>query len=52
MIREFKIKDNRRLDFGQVYDGYYLPDGSGDVQVLTPKGHEVLFFWEFELVKY
>lgn len=49
MIREFEIKDNKRVDFGQVYDGFYLSDGSGDVEVLTRKGREILFTWEFKL---
>lgn len=45
MIREFKI-----LATGQTCDGYYLADGSGDIQCLTNKGHEIFFEWEFEVV--
>lgn len=47
MIRQFKI-----LATGQVWDGYYLQDRSGDIQCLTNKGHEIFFEWEFELVTY
>lgn len=49
VIRDFKITDQRRSDYGEVYKGYYLNDGSGDVEVMTRKGREVLFTWEFEL---
>jgi len=45
MIRQFKI-----LATGQIYDGFYLQDSSGDVQCLTDKGHQIFFEWEFELV--
>ena len=47
MIREFKI-----LSTGQIWDGYYLQDNSGDVQCLTNKGYEIFFEWEFESVTY
>ena len=47
MIRQFKI-----LATGQAWDGYYLNDGSGDIQCLTNKGHEIFFECEFELVTY
>jgi len=50
MIRSFKITDNKRRDFGIVYDGFYLQDGSGDIQVLTPRGTEILYTWEFSIV--
>ncbi len=46
MIRQFKI-----LATGQAWDGYYLNDGSGDIQCLTNKGHEIFYQWEFELVE-
>ncbi len=52
VIRQFKITDKRRYDFGQIYDGFYLTDGSGDAQVQTWKGSEVIYQWEFELVTY
>jgi len=45
MIREFKI-----LATGQVWEGYFLQDGSGDAQILTNKGHEIFYEWEFKLV--
>ena len=45
MIREFKI-----LATNQIWSGYYLTDGSGDIQCLTNEGHEIFFEWEFELV--
>ena len=47
MIREFKI-----LATNQIWNGYYLSDGGGDIQCLTNKGHEIFFEWEFELVTY
>jgi len=45
IIREFKVKSTN-----QVYEGHYLPDGSGDVQLMTNKGHELFFEWEIELI--
>jgi len=45
MIREFKI-----LATGRVWSGYYLQDGSGDINCLTNKGHEIFYVWEFELM--
>jgi len=47
MIRKFRI-----LSTAQVWEGFYLQDGSGDIQCLTNKGHEVFFNWEFELIVY
>lgn len=43
MIRQFKVGSN-------IYDGYFLPDGSGDIECLTPSGRELFFSWEFELI--
>ena len=43
VIRQFRIKAT-----GQVWDGFYLQDGSGDIQCLTNKGHEIFYEWEFE----
>ena len=51
MVRKFEITDKKRFDFGQVYDGFYLKDGSGDMQCLTNKGHELIHTWEAELLK-
>ena len=41
MIRQFKVN-------GQIWDGFYLQDGSGDIQCLTNKGYEIFYEWEFE----
>ena len=45
MIREFRI-----LATGQTWDGFYLADGSGDIQCKTNKGEEIFYDWEFELL--
>jgi len=41
MVRQFEVN-------GQIWDGFYLQDGSGDIQCLTSKGYEIFFPWEFK----
>lgn len=41
VIRKFKVR-------GQVWDGFYLQDGSGDIQCLTNRGVEIFCAWEIE----
>lgn len=50
MIRQFIVIDKRRIDFGQIYDGFFLTDGSGDAQCITNKGNELMFSWEVKLI--
>jgi hypothetical protein len=43
VIRKFRIGE-------AIYDGYYLNDGTDDIECLTPHGREIFFSWEYTLI--
>jgi len=49
-IVKLKVTNDRSKFYGQVLEGYYLNDGTGDARVLTNNGPIILYDWEFEYI--